>query len=84
MENLRERLAYEAHAAGNLIDNLEHDRASGLFGVISTVTHASVIAQYKNTAEQLLRVAPGDNAALTALKHVEELTGRTSKAGPGS
>jgi hypothetical protein len=82
-ENLRGRLADEGKAAEGLVERLEHDRASGAFGTISTVIHASVIAQYRKSAEQLLRVVPGDSAALAAVEHAKGLTTRITRTNVG-
>jgi hypothetical protein len=76
---LRDQLISSGKAAESMVQDLEEKRASGLFGHISTAVHASVMTQYRKSAEQLLAIAPGDGVALTALDHAEKLTARIAK-----
>jgi hypothetical protein len=70
---LRDQLISSGKAAESMMEDLEEKRSSGLFGHISTAVHASVLAQYRQTAEQLLKLVSDDTIALSALKHAQEL-----------
>jgi len=78
--NLRDRLISTGKAAEDMVADLEDKRNSGLFGHLSTSVHASVMAQYKKDAQQLLAIAPNDDVAKTALNHVAELIARIAKS----
>jgi hypothetical protein len=80
LNNLRERLEREGNALEDMVKTLERQRASGAFGGISTVAHASVVAQYRNTADQILQLAAGDEAANAAIVNATELSKRIAKA----
>ena len=78
--NLRDQVIGSGKAAETMVQDLEDKRRSGHFGHISTSVHAGVIEQYRQSARQLLSMSPGDNVALSALEHAEELVTRVSKA----
>jgi hypothetical protein len=76
---LRDQLISSGKAAESFVEELKENRGSRLFGHISTAVHASVMAQYRKSAEQLLAIVPGDGVALAALDHAEKLTARIAK-----
>jgi hypothetical protein len=73
---LREKLASKKAASHGMVERLEGNRVSGVFGQISTVQHTQVIRDYGNTAKDLLHLVPGDIDGKTVLEDAERLRKR--------
>ncbi len=73
---LRGQLEHQRTTLETLVEELERNRSSGVFGHISVLPHATSIDQYAKLAENLLYLAPDNQQALDAIKHADQLRQR--------
>ena len=79
IEHLRESLRYQANSCLMIVQQLEHDRKSQVFGTIATIMHETAIGQYEGCARQLLILVPGDREGLAALEDTASLRARVNQ-----
>ena len=78
-EQLRQSLIYQASALEGMIRDFELNKQSGALGHISTLPYATEILRYQDIANQLLKLAPNDSFANSALQHAKTLRYRLNQ-----
>jgi hypothetical protein len=76
IQELRQRLIHQANALEATMRDFEEKKQSGALGYVSMLPYEGVILQYEDTANHLLRLAPNDSTASSALQHAKTLRSR--------